>query len=336
MGRRGAGRPRRRRSSRRSARPSSRAAWEESASGLTPLDAATQVAIPEFDGRLLGGVDLVQGARLAGVSRVGTPVAALRARPRALRAAWPGSRCARRGCARCRPRERRVAVLLTSFPTKHARVGMAVGLDTPASAHRACSRRCAATACGVDAPFADGDELMHALIATGGHDAEFLTDDQLAASPLRLPVADYLAWFADAARRRCARRSRSAGGPPPGERYVDGDDFVVAGLELGNVLVAIQPPRGYGEDPVGDLPRPRAAADAPLPRLLPVARPRLGRRRDRAPRQARHARVAARQDARALGRLRARRRARRHAARLPVRRQRPRARACRPSGARTR
>src|SRR5262249_16780554 len=35
---------------------SSRATWLESSSGLTPLDAATQVAIPEFDGRLLGGV----------------------------------------------------------------------------------------------------------------------------------------------------------------------------------------------------------------------------------------------------------------------------------------
>ena len=40
-------------------------------------------------------------------------------------------------------------------------------------------------------------------------------------------------------------------GPPPGDRYIDGDDFVIAGLELGNVLVAIQPPRGYGDDPVG-------------------------------------------------------------------------------------
>ena len=30
-------------------------------------------------------------------------------------------------------------------------------------------------------------------------------------------------------------------------RYIDGDDFVIAGLELGNVLVAIQPPRGFGE-----------------------------------------------------------------------------------------
>ena len=41
-------------------------------------------------------------------------------------------------------------------------------------------------------------------------------------------------------------------GPPPGDRYLDGRrDFVIAGLELGNVLVAIQPPRGYGEDEVG-------------------------------------------------------------------------------------
>ncbi|HWC38141.1 MAG TPA: cobaltochelatase subunit CobN, partial [Acidimicrobiales bacterium] len=40
-------------------------------------------------------------------------------------------------------------------------------------------------------------------------------------------------------------------GPPPGDRYVDGDDFVIAGLDLGDVVVAIQPPRGYGEDPVG-------------------------------------------------------------------------------------
>ena len=39
-------------------------------------------------------------------------------------------------------------------------------------------------------------------------------------------------------------------GPAPGEQYVDGDDFVIAGLELGNVFVAIQPPRGYGENPV--------------------------------------------------------------------------------------
>ena len=96
---------------------------------------------------------------------------------------------------------------------------------------------------------------MHALIAAGGHDPEFLTDEQLAGAPLRMPVAEYLDWYAplpDALRAAIEERW----GPPPGDRYVDGDDFVIAGLELGDVLLAIQPPRGYGEDPVGDLPRP--------------------------------------------------------------------------------
>ena len=51
----------------------SRAAWLESDSGLAPLDAATQVAIPEFDGRLLGGVISFK-ERDAENSRVGVPV----------------------------------------------------------------------------------------------------------------------------------------------------------------------------------------------------------------------------------------------------------------------
>src|SRR4029078_6078191 len=145
--------------------------------------------------------------------------------------------------------ERRVAWLLTSFPTKHAKVGMAVGLDTPASALRLFEAM-RGDGMRVDAPFAPGDELMHALIATGGHDAEFLTDDQLAGSPLRLPVDDYIAWYAELpASLRAAIEERW--GPPPGDRYIDGADFIDAGLELGNVLVAIQPPRGYGDDPVG-------------------------------------------------------------------------------------
>ena len=102
----------------------------------------------------------------------------------------------------------------------------------------------------VEHSFADGDELMHALIASGGHDPEFLTDDLLAAAPLRIPAADYLEWYATLpAQLRDSIEQKW--GPPPGDQYVDGEDFVVAGIELGNVVVAIQPPRGYGENQVG-------------------------------------------------------------------------------------
>ena len=226
---------------------SSRAIWLESDSGLTPLDAATQVAIPEFDGRLLGGVISFK-ERDAGASPVGVPVPRYVADP---------ERCARvAGLAVNHARlrhvpasERRVVMLLTAFPTKHAKIGMAVGLDTPASAIELLATL-REDGMRVEHDVADGDALMHALIATGGHDPEFLTAEQLAAAPLRLPVADYLDWYATLpADLREAIEGRW--GPAPGDRYVDGDDLVVAGLELGNVVVAIQPPRGYGEDPVG-------------------------------------------------------------------------------------
>ena len=226
---------------------SSRAAWLASDSGLSPLDAATQVAIPEFDGRILGGVISFKERGDREDSPIGVAV------PRYVPDAERCARVARLAvrCARLRhtpPERRRVAVLLTAFPTRHARVGMAVGLDTPASA-LALLDALRADGMHVQQPFAHGDELMHALIAGGGHDPEFLTDEQLADATLRLPVADYLHWYA-ALPQELRDAIEERWGPPPGDRYVDDGDFVIAGLELGNVLVAIQPPRGYGEDAV--------------------------------------------------------------------------------------
>ncbi|MFP5364872.1 MAG: cobaltochelatase subunit CobN [Thermoleophilia bacterium] len=226
---------------------SSRAAWLQSASGLTPLDAATQVAIPEFDGRLLGGVVSFKERGEAG-SIVGAAIPRYVADPeRCARVARLAVRHAR---LRTTPNaEKKIAVLLTSFPTKHARVGMAVGLDTPASALGLLDALHGA-GYSVQRPFAHGDELMHALIAGGGHDPEFVTDEQLAESTLRLPVAEYADWYATLPRSlRDAIEERW--GALPGDQFVDGEDFVVAALELGNVLIAIQPPRGYGDDPVG-------------------------------------------------------------------------------------
>jgi len=226
----------------------SRAAWVDSDAGLAPLDAATQVAIPEFDGRLLGGVISFKERGDADGSLVGTAVA--RYVPDAERCARVARLAVRHARLRHTPaRERRVAVLLTSFPTKHAKVGMAVGLDTPASA-LALLDALDDDGMRVERPFAHGDELMHALIEAGGHDPEFLTDAQLGAAPLRLPVARYCEWYA-ALPASLREAIEERWGPPPGDRYLDGDDFVIAGLRLGNVLVAIQPPRGYGEDPVG-------------------------------------------------------------------------------------
>ncbi len=73
-------------------------------------------------------------------------------------------------------------------------------------------------------------------------------------------MADYVEWFATlpAALRR---QMEASWGPAPGEVCVHGGDLVFAGVDLGHVVVAVQPPRGFGEDPIGtyhapDLPPP--------------------------------------------------------------------------------
>jgi cobaltochelatase CobN len=219
----------------------SRAAWAESPAGLSPMDVAMQVAIPEFDGRLLGGVVsfkephpdfegvasyVPDAERCAAVAGLTVRIARLRHQP---------------------PAERKVVVMLSAFPTRHGRIGNAVGLDTPASgvalleAMRDAGYR-------VNAIAEDGDALIHGLIAAGGYDPDHLTDAQLAAAVARLPVAQYLEWFEELP-ENLKSSMIDTWGPPPGTQWRDGDDLVLAGIDLGGVFVAIQPPRGYGEDP---------------------------------------------------------------------------------------
>jgi cobaltochelatase CobN len=220
---------------------SPRAVWQESHGALTPLDAAMQVAVPEFDGRL---ITVPFSFKEAGPD--GVPVYVPDAE-RAVRAA--GIAVAHARLRHIPAADRRLAIMLSSYPTKHARVGNAVGLDTPASAVVLLrALREAGYDLGEGFP-EDGDELIHRLIAAGGHDTEWLTAQQLAAAPARVPGPDYQAWFADLpAALRAAVLAHW--GEPPGQLYVDAGDIVLAALEFGNVVLMIQPPRGFGENPV--------------------------------------------------------------------------------------
>ena len=234
---------------------SSRSAWEENDEGLSPLDAATQVAVPEFDGRLI-----TVPFSFKEVDEDGLPVYA--ADPeRAARVAGIAVRHAR--LRHIPAADKRLALVLSAYPTKHSRIGNAVGLDTPASAV-ALLRRLRAE--GYDfgpeegpgslpgLVSGEGDELIYALIEAGGHDQDWLTEEQLAKNPVRVPAADYRRWFATLP-QALRDAVEEHWGPPPGEMFVDTSrdpegEIVLAALRHGNLLVVIQPPRGFGENPI--------------------------------------------------------------------------------------
>ena len=244
----------------------SRQQWADSSEGLTPLDVATQVAVPEFDGRIItvpfsfketdaDGLPhyVADPERCARVAGIALSHARLRHTP---------------------PADRKIALLLSAYPTKHSRIGNAVGLDTPVSAIRLLR---AMRDAGYDVGPADGpgalpgmapldpiegeepdttagNALIHALIAAGGQDEEWLTSEQLSGSPVRIPAADYRRWHAELP-KELADPMVETWGPAPGELFVDRStdpdgEIVLATLQAGNVVVLIQPPRGFGENPV--------------------------------------------------------------------------------------
>ncbi|WP_166345859.1 cobaltochelatase subunit CobN [Phytoactinopolyspora limicola] len=238
---------------------SSRDAWHESDGAMNPLDAATQIALPEFDGRIIGVPFSFKEVGSDGVPRyVADP-------ERARRLAGIAVRTAR---LRHTPNaDKRLALVLSNYPTKHARVGNAVGLDTPASAVEllrslsdagydigdldldALGRGTGSD--GADQP--PGDALVHQLIAAGGHDVEWLTEEQLTRAVASVPTSRYSRWFATLP-ESLREGITEAWGEPPGELYVDttgGEPAIaIAGLVFGNVVLMIQPPRGFGENPV--------------------------------------------------------------------------------------
>ncbi|HWJ66185.1 MAG TPA: cobaltochelatase subunit CobN, partial [Nocardioides sp.] len=238
---------------------SSRAEWEESDDGVTPLDYANQVAIPEFDGRISTApfsfkeIDPTDPAGLP--SYVADP-------ERAARVAGLAVNYAR--LRKVPNAEKKLALMLSAYPTKHSRVGNAVGLDTPVSAVRLLRRlRDAGYDLGLDSPgnvvtrvldmdddTEAGDALIHALIAAGGQDEEWLTTAQLTDAHVRITKADYDAWTADLP-ADLRGDMVEAWGESPGSLFVnDGGEIVLATLQAGNVVLMIQPPRGFGENPV--------------------------------------------------------------------------------------
>ncbi len=221
--------------------------WAESPAGLAPMDVAMSVAIPEFDGRIIGPAFAFKEIVDDG-GEIGADLRAYRALPERTR------RVARLavGLGRLRyiePSEARVAIVLSAYPTKRSRLGNAVGLDTPASVI-ALLESLAAAGYSIDRIPPSPDALMAELAAGLTYDSERPSPQEAAGGLARIPKEDYEDWF-EAIDPHARQRMVAQWGEPPGVAgSTDNQELVMAGISLGNVVIAIQPPRGHGDDPI--------------------------------------------------------------------------------------
>ena len=231
--------------------------WIASDAGLNPLDVAMNVAIPELDGRIITvpitfkeraprrdgerriiGGDVIYHApdreRIARMLGIAQRLTTLRRKPNA---------------------EKHIGIVLTNHNAKASRIANAVGLDSPASLIALLHRLAVAGYSVRDIP-ATSDELMHMLVDHGHYDRDLLTTEQLRGAFARVTPEVYRGWFASLPSSRTTEVERQWD-VAPGRYYVDDDGTLsLAGLEFGNVFVAVQPPRGYGMDKTAIMHRP--------------------------------------------------------------------------------
>jgi len=219
-----------------------RESWEQSTRGLNPMDAAMNVVLPEFDGRIVT-VPVSFKARQRNL-----PNELIEYEPvpdRVERIAALAARFARlKRLPNC---DKRVAFVFTNSGAKAAQIGNAVGLDAPASLMRLLNAM-RESGYRIDNLPLNSDTLIHELIDRCAYDNTFLTPEQLTRAAGRVPVAQYAKWFAELP-ATLQKKITAQWGAVPGTAYLHDGHLTLAGIELGNAFVALQPPRGYGMDP---------------------------------------------------------------------------------------
>ncbi|HEY9646318.1 MAG TPA: cobaltochelatase subunit CobN [Chroococcidiopsis sp.] len=225
----------------------SREQWQQEWRGLSPRDVAMNVALPEVDGRIISRAVSFKGGQgwnaalqteVLSYQPVGDRIQFVAD----LAANWARLRTTAVG-------DRKVALILANYPTRNGRLANGVGLDTPAScvAILHALRRAGYTVENIP----DTDEgLIQQLTAGITNDPETRHVNQ-AAHPTgqSLSLSAYQAWFDTLPPEIKTQIQQRWGDPQEALGFAGGSGIPIAGIQLGNVFVGIQPSRGYDTDP---------------------------------------------------------------------------------------
>ncbi len=221
--------------------------WATGQRGLTGRDIAMNVALPEIDGRILSRAISFKGEAYFDEATE-CPIAAYRARDDRvefvsdLAENWITLR-------ETPPENRRVALVLANYPNKDGRLANGVGLDTPAATVHAL-REMAKAGYSVSDPPENSDQLMQQILAGP---TNWLTDRAAREGGVQLSLADYLQGY-NALPQALRAAVEARWGPPEADPFftegrTDCGHFSLSVLVFGNVVVGVQPARGYNIDP---------------------------------------------------------------------------------------
>ncbi|WP_336363554.1 cobaltochelatase subunit CobN [Halalkalicoccus salilacus] len=219
----------------------SRSRYEASDTGVMGFELALSVALPEFDGNVIthpisGKERTDDEADIGSAPKQHFPIEDRVDHAARLAVNWAELR-------HTPDEEKRVAVVLHNYPPSDDGIGTAFGFDSPESTVNLLeelARR--GYDMGGRTP-EGGQELIEALTSQLTLDDRWVAPEDVRERSVDVvPSERYREWF-DGADERFQENVIEEWGDPP-ER-----PFAIPGVEFGNVLVTVQPPRGFGMDP---------------------------------------------------------------------------------------
>jgi cobaltochelatase CobN len=219
----------------------SRSRYQSSDTGVMGFELALSVALPEFDGNVIthpisGKERTDDAAGIGSAPKQHFPIEDRVDHAASLAVNWAELRHTPNG-------EKRVAVVLHNYPPSDDGIGTAFGLDSPESTVNLLEE--------LDARGYDlggrtpggGQELIETLTSQLTLDDRWVAPEDVRERSVDVvPPERYREWF-DGADERFRENVLEEWGEVP-ER-----PFAIPGVKFGNVLVTVQPPRGFGMSP---------------------------------------------------------------------------------------
>ncbi|RJX49650.1 cobaltochelatase subunit CobN [Halonotius pteroides] len=219
----------------------SRSRYEASDTGVMGFELALSVALPEFDGNVIthpisGKERMDDAADIGSAPKHHFPIQERVDHAARLAVNWARLRYLDND-------DKTVAVVLHNYPPSDDGIGTAFGLDSPESTINLLEELDARGYDLGDSRPASGQQLIDTLTSQLTLDNRWVAPEDVRDRSVDVVSTDqYREWFADADERFQENITEEWGDPPD-------RPFAIPGAEFGNVLVTVQPPRGFGMDP---------------------------------------------------------------------------------------
>lgn len=219
-----------------------RETWESGMFGLTPIDIAMQVTLPEVDGKIItsvisfkesGGKDPLTDSEIVAYVPHAEGIVELTEQV----AAWARLQVLKN-------EDKKVALVLPNYPNKNSRLANGVGLDTPSSTVNILQ------ALSDNGYALDGrvpgtsEELIALLTGNITNDLETLGFKE---AEVKLDLEVYQYWYSELS-EELKTKVEEQWGPVEQSPNLKNGKLLIPGVELGSIFLSIQPSRGYDLD----------------------------------------------------------------------------------------